>query len=236
MTKKFRHQLAPRSTPKIGAVLLAQPLGAVQMTKIARREHASAVGYDVYVTAGRPRDRQNLIDCSIWMARPVALAARQAFQMNRRLERIILENRGRGIVRPGMDAQYQLRHVAKTGFETGNHCHTPHAATTDSTMSGAGTDKTKRWIETPAPIVVLVEPQLGENIGTAARAMGNFGLKRLRLVNPRDGWPNLHAHRAASGADEILDGAQLFETLADALADCSFVLATTARAHDQAKP
>lgn len=236
MTKKFRHQLAPRSAPKIGAVLLAQPLGAVQMTKIARREHASAVGYDVYVTAGRPRDRQNLIDCSIWMARPVALAARQAFQMNRRLERIILENRGRGVVRAGMDAQYQLRHVAKTGFETGNHCHTPHAATTDSTMSGAGTDKTKRWIETPAPIIVLVEPQLGENIGAAARAMANFGLSRLRLVKPLQGWPNERARVMAAGADRVLEGVTLFDSLNEAIGDCSFVLATTARNHDQAKP
>jgi len=68
-------------------------------------------------------------------------------------------------------------------------------------LPGAGTDKTKRWIEQPAPIVVLVEPQLGENIGMAARAMGNFGLTRLRIVNPRDGWPNVQAQRAASGAD-----------------------------------
>ena len=54
-------------------------------------------------------------------------------------------------------------------------------------MPGAGTDKTKRWVETPAPIVVLVEPQLGENIGAAARAMANFGLARLRLVKPQQG-------------------------------------------------
>jgi tRNA/rRNA methyltransferase len=87
-----------------------------------------------------------------------------------------------------------------------------------------------------APVVVLVEPQLGQNIGMAARAMGNFGLSELRIVNPRDGWPNIHATRAASGADSIIDGARLFDTAAAAIADCSLVLATTARAHDQAKP
>jgi tRNA/rRNA methyltransferase len=102
-------------------------------------------------------------------------------------------------------------------------------------MPGAGTDKTKRWIETPAPVIVLVEPQLGENIGAAARAMANFGLSRLRLVKPLQGWPNEKARVMAAGADRILDGAMLFDTLNDAIADCSFVLATTARNHDQAK-
>jgi tRNA/rRNA methyltransferase len=89
---------------------------------------------------------------------------------------------------------------------------------------------------TAAPVVVLVEPQLGQNIGMAARAMGNFGLKELRIVNPRDGWPNIHAARAASGADDIIAGVRLFDTAAAAIADCSLVFATTARAHDQAKP
>ena len=103
-------------------------------------------------------------------------------------------------------------------------------------MPGAGTDHTREWSALGGPIVVLVEPQLGENIGTAARAMANFGLTRLRLVRPRDAWPNVHARRAASGADAVLDGAALYDTLEAALADCSFVLATTARAHDQAKP
>jgi tRNA/rRNA methyltransferase len=103
-------------------------------------------------------------------------------------------------------------------------------------MPGAGTDKTKRWIETPAPIVVLVEPQLGENIGAAARVMANFGLSRLRLVKPRQGWPNEKARLMASGADRVLDAAALYDSLADAIADSSFVLATTARGHNQAKP
>ena len=103
-------------------------------------------------------------------------------------------------------------------------------------MPGAGTDHTRAWSALGGPIVVLVEPQLGENIGTAARAMANFGLTRLRLVRPRDAWPNVHARRAASGANAVLDSAVLYDTLQAALGDCSFVLATTARAHDQAKP
>jgi tRNA/rRNA methyltransferase len=103
-------------------------------------------------------------------------------------------------------------------------------------MPGSGTDKTKRWIETPGPVVVLVEPQLGENIGAAARAMANFGLAKLRLVKPLQGWPNERARVMAAGADRVLDGAAIFETLADAVADCTYVVATTARNHDQAKP
>jgi tRNA/rRNA methyltransferase len=103
-------------------------------------------------------------------------------------------------------------------------------------MSGSGTDKTKSGRDLAGPIVILVEPQLGENIGMAARAMGNFGLSRMRIVNPRDGWPNVHARRAASGADHILDQAELFDTVEQAVADCTLLFATTARAHDQAKP
>src|ERR1700726_305784 len=103
-------------------------------------------------------------------------------------------------------------------------------------MSGSGTDKTKSGIELAGPVVILVEPQLGENIGMAARAMGNFALSRLRIVNPRDGWPNVHARRAASGADHILDHVELFDTVEQAVADLDLLFATTARAHDQAKP
>jgi tRNA/rRNA methyltransferase len=103
-------------------------------------------------------------------------------------------------------------------------------------MPGAGTDRTKDWAQTPGPIVVLVGPQLGENIGAAARAMANFGLSRLRLVAPRQAWPNVKARMMAAGADRILDGAELYDTLEAAIADCTFVFAATARAHDQAKP
>src|SRR6478609_4272898 len=103
-------------------------------------------------------------------------------------------------------------------------------------MSGSGTDKTKPGIALAGPIVILVEPQLGENIGMAARAMGNFALTRLRIVNPRDGWPNVAAQRAAAGADQILEHAELFGTVEQAVADLDLLYATTARAHDQAKP
>src|SRR6202047_5265781 len=103
-------------------------------------------------------------------------------------------------------------------------------------MSGSGTDKTKSGIDLAGPIVILVEPQLGENIGMAARLIGNFGLTHRRIVNPRDGWPNVHARRAASGADHILDHVELFDTVTQAVADCTLLFATTARAHDQAKP
>jgi tRNA/rRNA methyltransferase len=103
-------------------------------------------------------------------------------------------------------------------------------------MPGAGTDKTKNWVSKPGPIVILVEPQLGENIGAVARAMANFGLSHLRLVRPRQPWPNDKARVMATGADRILDDAVLFDGLEAAIADCTLVLATTARAHDQAKP
>lgn len=87
-----------------------------------------------------------------------------------------------------------------------------------------------------APAIVLVRPQLGENIGKAARAMLNFGLTDLRLVAPRDGWPNPDAGPAASGADAVLANAQLFDTLAEAVADCAHVFATTVRRRDLIKP
>lgn len=79
------------------------------------------------------------------------------------------------------------------------------------------------------PAIVLVRPQLGENIGKAARAMLNFGLTDLRLVAPRDGWPNPSAGPAASGADIVLERAQVFDTVAEAVGDCQHVFATTVR-------
>jgi tRNA/rRNA methyltransferase len=103
-------------------------------------------------------------------------------------------------------------------------------------MPGAGTDSTKEWVAPPGPAIVLVEPQIGENIGAAARVMANFGLAKLRLVNPRPPWPNEAAHKMAAGADRVLEEAAVFDSLAAALGDCTLVFATTARAHDQAKP
>jgi tRNA/rRNA methyltransferase len=85
------------------------------------------------------------------------------------------------------------------------------------------------------PAIILVEPQLGENIGMAARAMANFGLSELRLVAPRDGWPNPAALAAAAGATGLLDTAKVYASTQDAVADLTFVLATSARARGQMK-
>jgi tRNA/rRNA methyltransferase len=88
----------------------------------------------------------------------------------------------------------------------------------------------------PPPVIVLVRPQLGQNIGKAARAMLNFGLTDMRLVAPRDGWPNPDAGPAASGADVVLERAQLFATAAEAVADCPLVFASTVRRRDLVMP
>jgi tRNA/rRNA methyltransferase len=86
------------------------------------------------------------------------------------------------------------------------------------------------------PVLVLVRPQLADNIGMAARAMANFGLEHMRLVAPRDGWPNEKARIAASGANFIIDGAEAFPAFEAAFADLNWVCATTARQRDLAKP
>ena len=88
----------------------------------------------------------------------------------------------------------------------------------------------------PQPAFVLIRPQMGENIGAAARGMWNFGLDRMRIVEPRDGWPNPKAVAMASGAGRLLADAQLFAGTADAVADCTFVYATTARPRGLTKP
>ena len=89
---------------------------------------------------------------------------------------------------------------------------------------------------TQHPAFVLVRPQMGENIGAAARAMWNFGLDQMRLVAPRDGWPNPSAVAMASGAGRLLDFAQLHSTLPEAIGDATYVYATTARARGLTKP
>jgi tRNA/rRNA methyltransferase len=86
------------------------------------------------------------------------------------------------------------------------------------------------------PAIILVRPQLGMNIGMVARAMANFGLSDLRLVAPRDGWPNPDAGPPAAGADHVLDGARTFATVHEALADCSLTFATAFRPRDVMKP
>ncbi len=87
-----------------------------------------------------------------------------------------------------------------------------------------------------APAVILVRPQLGQNIGSCARAMLNFGLNDLRLVSPRDGWPNPDAGPAASGADSVLAAARVFDTVQAAVADLSYVYATTVRGRELTRP
>lgn len=85
------------------------------------------------------------------------------------------------------------------------------------------------------PAIILVEPQLGENIGTAARAMANFGLRDLRIVNPRDGWPSEKAESASANAIEVVKNARIFPTLEEAIKDLHYVCATTARPRDMVK-
>ncbi len=107
-------------------------------------------------------------------------------------------------------------------------------------MPGSGTDRTRPPLQAAAPVIILVEPQMAENIGMCARAMANFGLSEMRLVAPRDGWPTggglkKGATSAASGATHILDNARLYPTAAEAIADLNHVLATTARERGQMK-
>ena len=100
----------------------------------------------------------------------------------------------------------------------------------------AGTDRVKQVdldALPPAPAVILVDPQLGENIGMVARAMLNCGLADLRLVRPRDGWPSPKAREASSGAVQVIDAAQVFETTSAAVADLQVLFATTAREREQ---
>jgi tRNA/rRNA methyltransferase len=81
-------------------------------------------------------------------------------------------------------------------------------------------------------IIILVRPQMGENIGSSARVMLNFGLHELRIVSPRDGWPNARAITMSAGAKAVIEQAQIFANLADALHDCEFAFAATARLRD----
>jgi len=99
----------------------------------------------------------------------------------------------------------------------------------------SGTDLKNKELIAEGPAIILVEPQLGQNIGMVARAMANFGLFELRLVNPRDGWPSEYAQKAASGALHVVDAATVHDTLEDAISDLTFVMATTARPRDMIK-
>ena len=106
-------------------------------------------------------------------------------------------------------------------------------------MTGAGTDRTKPSLA-GGPAIILVRPQLAVNVGMCARAMANFGLSDLRLVNPKEGWPRVGVHAdtaaaAAAGASHLLEAARLFSSVEAAVADLNFVWATTARERGQAK-
>lgn len=102
--------------------------------------------------------------------------------------------------------------------------------------AGPAPDASSNGMGARPPAIVLVRPQLGENIGKAARAMLNFGLTELRLVAPRDGWPNPSAGPAASGADSVLANATVYASVAEATADCAHVYATTVRKRGVIKP
>ena len=113
------------------------------------------------------------------------------------------------------------------------------AAATASKDPGAGTDtpgSSSDAVPAAAPVVILVRPQLGENIGFAARAMANFGLSELRLVAPRDGWPNPKAEAAAAVAEGLTQAAKIYDGVEAATADLHFLLASTARPRDMVKP
>ena len=99
----------------------------------------------------------------------------------------------------------------------------------------SGTNRKNRLIS-EGPVIILVCPQLGENIGSSARAMANFGLRELRLVAPRDGWPSTSAKASAAKADYILEEAELHDTLESALGDINYAYATTARQREMLKP
>jgi tRNA/rRNA methyltransferase len=105
----------------------------------------------------------------------------------------------------------------------------------NKTATMTGTDHSQLKIDSPAPIIILVDPQMGENIGAAARAMLNCGLTELRLVNPRDGWPNERAEAMSSGALGIMPPVKVYATTSDAIADLHHVYATTARPRDMVK-
>ncbi|MBI3440416.1 MAG: RNA methyltransferase [Proteobacteria bacterium] len=102
-------------------------------------------------------------------------------------------------------------------------------------MAGTNSSLAKAKNTPLAPVIILVGPQFGENIGMCARAMLNCAVTELRIVNPRDGWPNPAAVASASGATDVLDRAKIYTTTKDAVADLEFVLATTARTRDLVK-
>jgi len=173
--------------------------------------------------------------------RPVALMWSQEFPS--RQEALASETQVKDWSRKKKEALFRgdwdgvseaARKVSRYGVSTGS---TPTRDERQVEVASGGERSRNTFPSTtPPPVIVLVRPQLGENIGKAARAMLNFGLLELRLVAPRDGWPNPAAGPAASGADIVLERAQLFNTVADAVADCAHVYATTVRKRGVTKP
>lgn len=169
------------------------------------------------------------------MRRPVELCWSENTQT--RDEALTIERQIKGWTRAKKEALIAgdwdaVRSLAKKSFDTGLRQAQPLLRT-----NGEGVeDEAEPLAPAPPPVIILVRPQLGENIGKAARAMLNFGLTEMRLVSPRDGWPNPSAGPAASGADIVLERAQVFDTLADAVADCGHVYATTVRKRGVTKP
>ena len=172
--------------------------------------------------------------------RPVELMWSQEFPS--RLEAMEAENRVGGWSRPKKEALFRsdwnaLSAAARKRFDPMPR----YGVSTSSTPtrdereenSRAGDSAGARHVH---PAVILVRPQLAENIGKAARAMLNFGLTDMRLVAPRDGWPNPHAGPAASGADIVLEQARVYDSVAEAVADCAHVYATTVRRRGVTKP
>ncbi len=164
--------------------------------------------------------------------RPVELVWSEGFSS--RLEAVEAERRLKGWARYKKEALIAgdwdlVSLLARKTFDTRLRQAQPLLRTNDD-------EDAPPQMASPPPVIVLVRPQLGENIGKAARAMLNFGLTELRLVAPRDGWPNPQAGPAASGADSVIAAAQVFPTLAEAVADCSHVYATTVRKRGVIKP
>lgn len=164
--------------------------------------------------------------------RPVELVWSEAFPT--REEALAAEQQLKGWRREKKEALIRgdwahVSDLARKSFDTGLRQAQPLPRTN-------GEEALTERMDVSPPAIVLVRPQLGENIGKAARAMLNFGLTDLRLVSPRDGWPNPQAGPAASGADVVLARVQVFDSVAEAVADCAHVYATTVRKRGVTKP
>lgn len=160
--------------------------------------------------------------------RPVELMFSETFQT--RVEALDRERQIKDWSRKKKEALFRGDWAA---ISEASHSSRPRVSTSLDARSNP-TEMTET--SSPSPVIVLVRPQLGENIGKAARAMLNFGLTEMRLVAPRDGWPNPLAGPAASGADIVLERAQVFDSVAQAVADCPHVYATTVRKRGVTKP